>query len=157
MWRSTGAAPDFALTPAPTPRRASPPEVAPELHRSVQRLLRELSCAPVLTGGWPDTLRALVDVTEAVLRAHPDPDPWHRAQRVVLAIAAYVGGGKLHAPPAALIERALRDARIWSDHQKRPRDTLHLAEKYGLSPNQIYVILRVQAALRRRPLPERFS
>jgi len=157
MWRSTGAAPDFTLTPAPAPRRSSPPEAAPELHRSVQGMLRELSRAPVLTGGWPETLRALVDVTEAVLRAHPDRDPWYRAQQVVLAIAAYVGGGKLHIPPAVLIERALRDARIWSDHQKRPRGILHLVEKYGLSANHIYVILRVQAALRRRPLPERFS
>lgn len=145
---------DFVLTPSPAPRsRAAPSPVAPKLHRSVERLLGSLSTLHDLSGRWPDTLRVLAEVAEAALRQVPGADPRAQAEAVVVAIAAYVGGTKLHLPPVAIVERALRDAQIWRDHQARPRGVQHLVEKYGLSHNQIYVILRIQAELHRRPLP----
>jgi len=146
--------PLFDLAPGPAPRpRGVPAPPPPRLHRSVERLLGDLATLHDLTGRWPETLRFLVDAAEAALRGAPDADPRAQAQRVVAAIAAYVGGGKLHLPPVTMVERALRDARIWRDHQARPRGVGHLAAKYGLSENQIYVILRIQAELHRRPLP----
>lgn len=147
-------APEFALTPPPAPlARGARGPAAPKLHRSVERLLGDLACLHDLTGRWPETLRFLVDAAEAAIRAHPDAEPRLQAQRVVAAIAAYMGGTKLHLPPLAIVERALRDARIWRDHQAQPRGVRHLVEKYQLSENQIYVILRIQAEFHRRPLP----
>jgi len=154
MARAPSPPTQFTLSPAPAPRpRGRAGERRPRLHRSVNRLLGDLACLPDLTGRWPETLRFLVDTAEAALRDAPDPDPRAQAQRVVAAIAAYVGGGKLHLPPVAIVERALRDARIWRDHQARPWGVAHLVERYGLSKNQIYVILRIQMELHRRPLP----
>lgn len=151
---SSKGTPSFILTLAPAPiARGQRPVPAPKLHRSVDRLLGDLSCLHDLTGRWPETLRWLCDAAEAALRAHPDPDPRLQAQRVVVAIAAYVGGAKLNLPSVTIVERALRDARIWKDHQAQPRGVRHLVEKYGLSESQIYVILMIQAKLHRRPLP----
>lgn len=154
MGRHHTKPPEFELRPLPAPvTRGSKVPKAPKLHRSVERLLGDLVCLHDLTDRWPETLRFLVDVAEATLRERAGAEPRLLAQCVVAAIAAYVGGTKLYLPPLSIVERAMRDACIWRDHQARPRGVRHLVEKYGLSENQIYVILRIQAELHRRPLP----
>lgn len=79
------------------------------------------------------------------------------AVRVVTRLCQEYGGGQEYWPKPDRIARALRDARIWAEHDgttEGPRGVYALAKRHKVSAVQVWAILRAQRDLhRRRPRP----
>ena len=75
------------------------------------------------------------------------------AVRVVTRLCQEYGGGQEYWPKPDRIARALRDARIWAEHDgttEGPRGVYALAKRHRLTAAQVWAILRAQRALHLR-------
>lgn len=106
--------------------------------------------SPEIRAKWPKALADLVSVIEAaLLRAGDAPDVAQRhAFIVVRALSNYAGGRQLYVPKGEILERALRDLKIWSRYQGRNIDDL--AVEFDLTAVQVYSIIAEQRALHRQ-------
>lgn len=100
-------------------------------------------------GVWPRTLAELVDVyVDHFLRLGRDQAAaLSEAQAVVIVMAHHFGGRMVYIPRDDKLRLALRDARIWREHNGR--NVQELAERHGLTAAQIYGILREQRIINR--------
>lgn len=98
---------------------------------------------------WPKDLAALYDIYEAKL-AQMNIDST-LAQKIIPALlieqANYGGGRVFYLGKAEAVRLAIRDRKIWQESYHHSPE--RLAEKYRMSLNQVYVILRTQTALHR--------
>lgn len=99
---------------------------------------------------WPRTLAELVDVyVNHFLRLGRDRTAaLAEAQAVIIVLAHHFGGRVVYIPRDDKLRLALRDARIWREHDGR--NVRQLADHYELTTAQIYSILREQRVIRRR-------
>lgn len=100
-------------------------------------------------GVWPRTLAELVDVyVDHFLRlGRGQAAALTEAQAVVIVLAHHFGGRMVYLPRDDKLRLALRDARIWREHNGR--NVQDLADRYGLTAAQIYGILREQRVINR--------
>lgn len=100
-------------------------------------------------GVWPRTLAELVDVyvDHFRRRGHEGPAALAEAQAAIIVLAHHFGGRMVYIPRDDKLRLALRDARIWREHNGR--NVQELAERHGLTSSQIYGILREQRAINR--------
>lgn len=109
------------------------------------------------TRAWPKILASLVDVMVAHYRRRGRSEDAARdeAEAAVITLAHYLGGRVFYLPRDTRLRLALRDTRIWAEFSGN--NAPELAERYNLTLNQIYNILREQRALhRKRHEPELF-
>ena len=103
---------------------------------------------------WPDRIAEMVDwCVDECQRSGLLPAPADRrelAVRIVTRLCDEIGGSQHYWPKSDAIRRALRDTRIWAEHdgtRDGPRGISALARRHGLSENQVWNILRAQRAL----------
>lgn len=128
-----------------------------QLTGSIEAML-ESADDPDIKHNWPRTLVNMADVATAAIAATPPAlreDARTVAERVVVAIAHFIGGRPMYLPRDDRLHVALRNARIWSEFSGN--NVPELAERYRLTPAQLYNILNEQRALhRKRVQPELF-
>lgn len=107
---------------------------------------------------WPQTLADMMDVVGAALRhAGADaPTALRYAAAAMAALAEYHGARMWYLPRGDQLKTALRNEQLYAEWGRHsPRE---LAERYGLTLQQTYAILREQSALhRRRVQPDLFG
>lgn len=105
---------------------------------------------------WPERLGDLLDLClDEITSSNLVQAPADRRLLAVLLVArlsAEYGGSREYWPKADSISRALRDARIWAEHDGTTdgRNGIKaLARRYRLTDTQIWAILRAQRQHRR--------
>lgn len=106
---------------------------------------------------WPARLAAMTDVlldevARSGLLGLPQ-DQRALAIRLVTRLCQEYGGTREYWPKPDRIARVLRDARIWAEHDGTsdgPRGVRALARAHGVTPEQIWAILRAQRALHKK-------
>lgn len=100
-------------------------------------------------GVWPRTLAELVDVfaDHFSRNGRSQENAMSEAQAAIVVLAHHFGGRMIYLPRDDKLRLALRDARIWREHDGR--NVQDLATRYGLTSAQIYGILREQRAINR--------
>lgn len=98
---------------------------------------------------WPATLAELVDVATAhfTRRGAAAETARREAQAVIILLAHHFGGRMSYLPRDARLRLALRDNLIWQEFGGA--NVAALAERYDLTEQQIYNILREQRTLTR--------
>ncbi|EMQ6642039.1 hypothetical protein RXE51_005971 [Pseudomonas aeruginosa] len=106
--------------------------------------------SPEIRAKWPKALADLVSVIEAAhLRAGDAPDvAQRRAFLTVRALSNYAGGRQLYMPKGDVLDRALRDIKIWSRYNGRNVDDL--VAEFNLGFGQVYTIIAEQRELHRQ-------
>jgi Mor family transcriptional regulator len=163
----SGHRPTLDLVPPPAgataPRPVWPAEQPPpRLRRDTARFLGRLAGhhpEADFLHRWPATLVTLRDIAEAALRhcqaQGQAVDPHAAARAVVVAIADYLGGGRIDLPTTTKVKRALRDAEIWRAFDGR--NAAMLAERYQMPLRTVYYVLQQQRRLRQRLRAQRLG
>lgn len=114
----------------------------------INELLDRVGEEHLPSGTWPRTLAELFDVLLAEMGrlGKSEKEAARIARASVIAIAHNLGGRAIYLPRGESVRRAIRDARMWHEHDGR--NTQELAERYHLSIRQVYQILSEQKALR---------
>jgi Mor family transcriptional regulator len=99
---------------------------------------------------WPLRLLELADVTEATILRHAarPGSPREQAERIVRAIAHYMGGRVIYLPKGDDLDRMLRNRAIWRDFTGNNHEAL--AERENLAVPTIYKIVGEMQALEKR-------
>lgn len=107
---------------------------------------------------WPAPLAELFDLAADEIGASgllPRPEDRRAlAARVVTRLSMALGGSRLYWPKPDAIARAIRDARIWAEHdgtRNGPQGSRALARRYRLTEVQVRAIVRAQRALHPEP------
>lgn len=114
---------------------------------------------PTVLNRWEGTLREMVEIAEAKLRAElPDEARVPElARHVVFAICDTMGGSVIYLPRGEALKKALRDAAIYQDWREHSAQPHELSRKYRLAVQTIYDIIARQRALHRRSEPDLFG
>lgn len=106
---------------------------------------------------WPARMAEMIDlVMDEVGASALLPLPQEQrtlAVRVVTRLCQEYGGGQEYWPKPDRIARALRDARIWAEHDgttEGARGVYALAKRHNITAVQVWAILRAQRELHRR-------
>lgn len=107
-------------------------------------------------GRWPKQFAEMTDIiTDELAEVFPslEPDEIRRAGvRCIYRFAREFGGSNAYMPKLDVLERTLRDLKIWSEHDGTadgPNGIYALSKRYSLSSQAIWAILRKQRALHR--------
>lgn len=103
-------------------------------------------------GRWPAQLTEMTALLQAELEQGGlgEPDARRLACRQICRFVDEYGGSHPYIPKGDAIRRALRDLRIWGEHDGTvdgPRGIRALSREYRLSEVTVYAILRAQRRL----------
>ncbi|TWC21086.1 MULTISPECIES: Mor transcription activator family protein [Pseudomonas] len=114
---------------------------------------------PAVLLRWEGTLKEMVEIAEAELRAKlgERPDVPEIARFVVFAICDVMGGSVVYLPRGEALKKAMRDASIFRDWRDNNIQPSELVRKYRLASPTIYDIIARQRALHRRNEPDLFG
>lgn len=120
--------------------------------------LPDTACALALEPErWPARMAEMIDLVMDEVRSSAlltlPQEQRALAVRVVTRLCQEYGGGQEYWPKPDRIARALRDARIWAEHDgttEGPRGVYALAKRHNITAVQVWSILRAQRDLHRR-------
>ena len=98
------------------------------------------------TSRFPIILAELNDLLRQELQ-RLGVDPCHSLE-VVAAISKHLGGGQVYIPRGQVLERLIRDMRIWQDFDGR--NVQELVERYGVTYKTVYEAIKRMRALKYR-------
>lgn len=103
---------------------------------------------------WPVRMAEMIDIMLDEMRRSGTPsaasDQRALAVRLVVRQCQEYGGSREYWPKADSIERILRDARIWAEHDGTvdgPNGVRAIAKRHRITDVQVWAILRSQRAL----------
>lgn len=108
---------------------------------------------------WPKDLAALLDIFEAALKRQglDDAQAKRLAHSLLAEQAMYCGGRHIYIPKADRLKAAIRDIELFLDWHDRSMSPDELHQKYKISRNHVYRIIREQRAFHvRKVQPELF-
>jgi len=113
----------------------------------VEKIMAQISELPTGAPRWPKLLSDMVDViADSSRRGGMTQDAAAEfARRTVIAMAVYFGGRQCYIPCGDALHRAMRDDRIWREHNGK--NVWALAKRHRLSEVSIQHIIKTQRAL----------
>ena len=127
-------------------------------HEIMGQLFDKLDTIPAeeLANAWEGVLADLVGVIKAETERQGKPFDQQTIEKVVLAIAHYLGGRAIYLPTGDRLKSALRDYAIFNDYNGR--NIRELSARYDLAEPHIYAIIRkIRGLLKKRHQPELFG
>lgn len=111
--------------------------------------MRKNEVSPATRSRWPKLLLEFIEVLSSnfVRRGYDKAKADDEAKAATLALASYLGGQAIYLPFGQRLKTALQHDEIF--RRANGRNTLELANEYGLTSRRIMKIVQEQAAQRR--------
>ncbi|WP_417656170.1 Mor transcription activator family protein [Pseudidiomarina aestuarii] len=119
--------------------------------KNLDELLSKAEDIELGSAAWPQTLAELVSIfKDEMMSNSADLDEEKAltlAKRLVARQAHHMGGRQFYLPRDERLRKAIRDVEIW--HLYNGRNISELRQKFNLTAQQVYAILREQRQLER--------